>query len=81
MKSIFKTTIVVSAAALSLGLAGCDSAAENEMEDQAEEMEDTSDVRIDNMEDSGAITDDQADTMEDNMDDKVEAVEEQADEM
>lgn len=81
MKSIFKTTMVASVAALSLGLAGCDSAAENEMEDNAEEMEDASDARIDNMEDSGQITDDQGDMMEDNMEDKAEMMEEEADTM
>ncbi len=35
-----KATIIASAAAMSLGLAACDSAAENEAEENIEEMED-----------------------------------------
>ena len=76
-----KIVAFASAAALGLGVAACDSAAENEMEDQAEEMEDAADAEIDSMEDSGAITDDQADAMEDAVDEDAEAMEEAADEM
>ncbi len=76
-----KKIVFASVAALGLSVAACDSAAENEMEDQAEEMEDAADAEIDAMEDSGAITDDQADTMEDNVDAQAEAMEEEADTM
>ncbi len=81
MKSIFKSAMVTSVAVLGLSVAACDSAAENEMEDNAEQMEDNADMEIDAMEDSGAITDDTADAMEDNVDAEAEAMEEQADAM
>lgn len=76
-----KLTIVASAAALSLGVAACDSAAENEAEANIEEMEDTRDNAVDAMEESGEITEDQADAMDDQTDAMEEAAEEQADEI
>ncbi len=78
MKSIFK---LASVAALGLSIAACDSAAENEMEDNAEEMEDAADMEIEAMEDAGQITDEQADQMEDAVDEEAEAMEEAADSM
>ena len=66
-----KATLVASAAALSLGLAACDSPTEEAAEEQAETMEDQADT----MEDAGQITDEQADAMEaeaDNMEDAAE---------
>lgn len=81
MKITMKSAMIASVAAMGLSLAACDSAAENQMEDNAEEMEDAADVEIDSMEDSGAITDEQADTMEDAVDEEAEAMEEAADEM
>ncbi|RDC61315.1 hypothetical protein HME9302_02536 [Alteripontixanthobacter maritimus] len=81
MKFTMKTAMVATVATLGLSLAACDSAAENEMEDNAEEMEDAADMEIENMEETGQITDDQADAMEDNVDDQAEAMEEAADEM
>jgi Spy/CpxP family protein refolding chaperone len=75
-----KTALVASAAALSLGLAACDSPAENEMEDDIEAMEDNRDETVDMMEDTGQITDDQADAMDDQTDAMEESMEEQVDE-
>ena len=46
MKSIFKTSMVVSVAALGLSLAACDSAAENQAEDQIEATEEAADAEI-----------------------------------
>jgi Spy/CpxP family protein refolding chaperone len=76
-----KTTIVASAAALSLGLAACDSPEENAMEDQAEQMEDNRDAMVNDMEASGEITDEQADAMDDETDAMEESMEETADDM
>lgn len=76
-----KLTIVASAAALSLGVAACDSAAENEAEANIEEMEDARDNAVDAMEEAGEITEDQADAMDDQTDAMEEAAEEQADEI
>ena len=59
-----KATLVASAAALSLGLAACDSPAENQMEDQADQMED-----------AGQITDAEADAMEEQADRVEDAAE------
>ena len=41
-----KATLVATAAAMSLGLAACDSAAENEAEENIEEMEDARDNQV-----------------------------------
>ncbi|NNC58481.1 MAG: hypothetical protein HKO05_00650 [Erythrobacter sp.] len=71
MKTTFKTAMLASVAALGLGLAACDSPAEEAAEENAEAMEDTADA----MEDAGEITDEQADAMEaqaDNMEDAAE---------
>ena len=76
-----KATLVASAAAMSLGLAACDSAAENEAEDNIEQMEDDRDAMVNDMEASGEITDEQADAMDDETDAMEESMEEQADEI
>ncbi|QZD91095.1 YckD family protein [Qipengyuania aurantiaca] len=76
-----KATLVASAAAMSLGLAACDSAAENEAEDNIEQMEDDRDAMVNDMEASGEITDEQADAMDDETDAMEETMEEQADEI
>lgn len=75
-----KTALVASAAAMSLGLAACDSAAENEAEDNIEQMEDDRDAMVNDMEASGEITDDQADAMDDQTDAMEETMEDQVDE-
>ena len=72
-----KATLVASAAALSLGLAACDSPAEEAAEEQAEAMEDQADA----MEDAGQITDEQADAMEAQADDIEDAAEGDTDAM
>ena len=76
-----KATLVATAAAMSLGLATCDSAAENEAEENIEEMEDARDNQVDAMEEAGEITEDQADVMDDQTDAMEESMEEQADEI
>ncbi|EDL49509.1 hypothetical protein [Erythrobacter sp. SD-21] len=75
-----KATLVASAAAMSLGLAACDSAAENEAEDNIEQMEDDRDAMVNDMEASGEITDEQADAMDDETDAMEENMEDQVDE-
>ena len=75
-----KTALVASATAMSLGLAACDSAAENEAEDNIEQMEDDRDAMVNDMEASGEITDEQADAMDDQTDAMEETMEEQVDE-
>ena len=72
-----KATLVASAAALSLGLAACDSPAEEAAEEQAEAIED----QADDLEDAGAITDEQADAMEAQADDIEDAAEGDTDAM
>ena len=76
-----KATLVATAAAMSLGLAACDSAAENEAEAKIAEMEDARDNQVDAMEEAGEITEDQADVMDDQTDAMEESMEEQADEI
>ncbi|MBX7527943.1 hypothetical protein [Qipengyuania vesicularis] len=75
-----KTALVASAAAMSLGLAACDSPAENQAEDEVEAMEDTRDATVDQMEESGEITEDQADAMDDQTDAMEETMEDEIDE-
>ncbi|RIV83843.1 hypothetical protein [Aurantiacibacter zhengii] len=76
-----KIIAFASAAALGLGLAACDSAAENQAEDNIEEMEDSRDAQVNEMEAEGVITDEQADAMDDQTDAMEENMEEQADEI
>lgn len=77
MKTVIKTSML--AAALSFGLVACDSAAENQAEDNIETMEDNRDAQVDSMEDAGQITDDQADAMDDQTDAMEESMEESVD--
>ncbi|QZD96405.1 hypothetical protein [Qipengyuania gelatinilytica] len=74
-----KTALVASAAAMSLGLAACDSPAENQAEDEIEAMEDVRDAQVDQMEEAGEITEDQADAMDDQTDAMEEQMEDQVD--
>ncbi len=71
MKTILKSAMFASVAAMGLSLAGCDSAAENTMEDDANATREMADEKSDAMEAS-------ADTMggaaEDNMEGKAEAM-------
>ena len=76
-----KIVAFASAAVLGLGVAACDSAAENEAEENIEEMEDARDAEVNQMEDEGMITDDQADAMDDQTDAMEESMVEQADEI
>ena len=62
-----KATLVASAAAMSLGLAACDSPAEEAAEEQAEAMEDDAAA----MEAEGTITDEEADAMTEGMEEAV----------
>ncbi len=76
-----KIIAFASAAVLGLGLAACDSAAENQAEENIEEMEDARDAEVNQMEADGMITDEQADQMDDQTDAMEESMEEQADEI
>tara|TARA_B100001179_G_scaffold203099_1_gene165085 strand:+ start:1410 stop:1655 length:246 start_codon:yes stop_codon:yes gene_type:complete len=75
-----KTALAISAAAMSLGLAACDSAAENQAEDNIEATEDARDAQVNEMEAAGEITDEQADAMDDQTDAMEEAAEDRVDE-
>ncbi|MBX7458460.1 hypothetical protein K3152_09400 [Qipengyuania sp. 1NDH17] len=75
-----KTTLVATAAAMSLGLAACDSAAENQAEDEIEATEDVRDAQVDQMEEAGEITEDQADAIDDQTDAMEESMEDEVDE-
>lgn len=75
-----KTALIASAAAMSLGLAACDSAAENQMEDEIEATEDVRDAQVDAMEEAGEITEDQADAIDDTTDAMEENAEDVVDE-
>ena len=66
-----KATLVASAAALSLGLAACDSPAEEAAEEDAEAIE----AQADDMEAAGQITDAEADVMEEQADRVEDAAE------
>ncbi len=79
MKTVFKTSML--AAALSFGVVACDSAAENQAEDNIEAMEDTRDAQVDAMEDSGQITDTQADAMDDRTDATEDRMEDAVDDV
>lgn len=71
-----KITAFASAAVLGLGLAACDSPAEEAAEEQAEAIEE----QADDMEDAGLITDEEADAMEAEADDIEDAAEGDTDE-
>jgi hypothetical protein len=73
-----KLIAIASAAALGLGVAACDSAAENEAEDIGEENAEMVNEQAEAMEDAGTITDDQADAMTDAAEDQAAAIEEAA---
>ncbi len=73
-----KAMIVASAAALSLGLAACDSAAENEAEDIGEQNAEMVNDQAEAMEDAGQITDEQEDAMTEAAEDRADAMEEAA---
>ena len=80
-----KTTIVASAAALSLGLAACDGPTEEAMEDNAEMRESELDAQAEAMEDAGApeaeveAMEDQADAVEDQGEEMADTVGEEMD--
>ena len=75
-----KIIAIASAAVLGLGVAACDSPAENQAEDEIEATEDVRDAQVDQMEEAGEITEDQADAMDDQTDAMEESMEEQVDE-
>ncbi|TMM48360.1 hypothetical protein [Qipengyuania marisflavi] len=81
MKSIFKTTMVASVAALGLSLAACDGPNENAMEDAGEQNAEVVSDQAEAMEDAGQITDAQEDAMTDAAEDKADAMEEQGEAM
>lgn len=89
MKNLFKMAMVVPMAATGLALAGCDSPAENAMEDQAEMVDETAEAQADAMHDAademggaaGEAMEDKADAVEEAGEAKKDAMEEQADNM
>jgi vacuolar-type H+-ATPase subunit H len=73
-----KLIAMTSAVALGLGLAACDSATENEVEDTAEQQAELVEEEADAMEDAGQITDEQADAMVEQAEEEADAMEEAA---
>ena len=71
MKTIFKSAMFASVAAMGLSLAACDSGAENAAEDQADVVRENADATSDAMEDKA---DKMGGAAEDNMEAKAEAV-------
>lgn len=78
MKKFF---LAASALTLGLGVAACDSPAENAMEDEATAIDEAAEAQADAMEDAGTITDEQADAIEEQGEETKDAMEEQADDM
>ncbi|RKF22538.1 hypothetical protein D6851_04790 [Altericroceibacterium spongiae] len=78
-----KIAMFAAAAAMGLGLAACDSAAENNMEDQADAVEDQADATADAMTegDVSEATEEKADAIEDAGEAKADAMEDAADDM
>jgi hypothetical protein len=87
MKSIFKGMMVVSVAAMGLGLAACDSKSENAAEDQAAIVRESGDAVGDSLDaaadaTSGAVEDkleNKADAVRSAADDKADKMEDNAD--
>jgi uncharacterized protein YcfL len=76
-----KIVAIASAAVLGLGLAACDSGAENAAEEQAEVVGDAQEASIDVAEDAGQITDAEADAALDASEVQEDAAEDAADQM
>lgn len=74
MKAVFKSVMFASFATLGLGLAACDSPAENAMEDQAEAIDEAAEADADALED-------QADAIEEAGEETKDSMEEAADDM
>ncbi|WP_394270547.1 hypothetical protein [Qipengyuania sp.] len=76
-----KTMLVISAAALSLGVAACDGPNENAMEDAGEQNAEAVNDMADQMEAEGQITSDQEDAMVDQAEDQADNMEEMGEAM
>jgi len=76
-----KLVAIASAAVLGLGVAACDSGAENAAEEQAEAVGDAQEEAIDAAEDAGQITDEQADAALEASEVQEDAAEDAADAM
>ena len=74
-----KLVAIASAAALGLGVAACDSGAENAAEEQADVVEESMEAEAGVVEDQGMEA--QSDAMEDQADETGDALEDQADTM
>lgn len=76
MKTIFKSAMLASFAAATLGLAACDGPAENASEDAGEANAEAVNAAAEASEDAGAMTDAQADAVTDQAEDAADAAEE-----
>ena len=76
-----KILAFATAAALGLGVAACDGANENAMEDAGEQNAEVVNDQADAMEDAGVINDAQEDAMVDSAEDQADAMEEQGEAM
>ena len=76
MKKTFKTAMLASVAGLGLTLAACDGAQENAAADAGEQMAEEVNDQAEAMEDAGMITDAEEDAMTDAAEDQADAMEE-----
>ena len=89
MKTIFKSAMIASVAAMGLSLAACDSAAENATEDTADVVRENADATSDAMENQadkmGGAAEDKMEAKAEAIDDageaKADAIEDKADKM
>lgn len=79
MKSIIKTTVLASFAALAL--TACEGANENAMEDAGEQNAEVVNEQAEAMEDAGQISDAQEDAITDQAEDRADAMEAQGEAM
>jgi len=78
-KTEMKKILFASVAAMGLTVSACDSAAENQAEDQIEATEEAADAEIEAMEDAGAMTDAEADSAEAAVEAEADAAEDAVD--
>ena len=76
-----KIIALASATVLAFGVAACDGANENAMEDAGEQNAEVVNDQADAMEDAGVINDAQEDAMVDSAEDKADAMENQGEAM
>lgn len=72
MKKTFKSVVVLSVAALGLGLSACDSPAENKAEDQAQAVRKSADATGEALEEKGEAVKEAGEAQADRMEDQAD---------